>query len=311
MNSRKLSMKLFRCILLVGLLPFIVQCSKKTNQPPFVLATTSMIADLVEQIAQNKIDVVSLMGAGVDPHTYKPTEKDLSKIKDARAIFYNGLHLEGKMSEILERQSKLKPALALGSTIPSNLLIEHSKQATDPHIWFDPLIWKLSLKSVTEVLSKIFPSEHTFFENNARLTEMKIDSLHQWIQTQIEFIPKENRVLITSHDAFSYFGRRYHIQVIGLQGISTVSEFGLQDITKLVDFIVAKKIPAVFIESSVPRKAMDAVIEGASKRKFSVILGGELYSDAMGTKGTPEGTYEGMMKSNVKKIVQGLSKTAP
>lgn len=276
----------------------------------YVLATTGIVADMVQRVAKEKVKVVSLMGYGVDPHLYKPTEGDLIKIKNAKAIFYNGLHLEGKMTEILVRQKKIKPTLALAETVPKDSLIMLSSNTPDPHIWFDPILWKMTLPAITQVLVTIQPEDRQFFEESRIEEEKKIDTLHQWIQNQIELIPKSNRILITSHDAFSYFGRRYQVEVYGLQGISTVSEFGLLDITKLVDFVIEKKVPAVFVESSVPKRAMEAVVEGAKKRNHKVIIGGELYSDAMGSPGTIESTYEGMIQSNVMKFVNAMSKEA-
>ncbi|MCX7834534.1 MAG: zinc ABC transporter substrate-binding protein [bacterium] len=285
---------------------FSFGCQPTVIQGEYVLTTTGMIADLVRQVAQDQIQVISLMGPGVDPHLYKPTEGDLIRIKHAKAIFVNGLHLEGRLLEIFERQKKRKPVLAISDAIPKDSLIALSKNTYDPHLWHDPVLWKMAIPEITKTLIGLFPKHQLEFEKNAQLATVRLDSLHRWIVEQLENIPPKNRILVTSHDAFLYFGKRYQIEVHGLQGSSTVSEYGLQDITRMVDFIVMRKIPAVFVESSVPTKAMNAVIEGAKKKNVHVQLGGILYSDAMGKEGTAEGTYEGMIRANVLKIKSAL-----
>ena len=271
-----------------------------------LVATTGMVGDLVQRVAGDHFQVDALMGPGVDPHLYKPTEGDLNRLRNARAVFYSGLHLEGKMVEVFKRLREAKPSIPLGESVPVRELIDRGNDVHDPHIWFDPTIWKLSLPHIAETLSKLDSAHQDDFVKNAKRTEAEIDSLHSWIVARIAELPPERKVLVTSHDAFSYFGKRYGIKVIGLQGISTVSEYGLQDVTRMVDQVVDEKIPALFVESSVPKKSMEAVQRGAQEKGHTVKIGGELFSDAMGAQGTPEGNYIGMVRHNVNTIVDAL-----
>ncbi|MDK9698656.1 MAG: zinc ABC transporter substrate-binding protein [bacterium] len=288
----------------VGLL---LGCGKPTTgDAKKLVATTGMVADLVQRVAGDHFQVEALMGPGVDPHLYKPTEGDLNRLRSARAVFYSGLHLEGKMVEVFKRLQEAKPSVPLGESVPVSELIDRGNGVHDPHIWFDPVIWKLSLPIIAGTLTKLDSANKTEYETNAKLAAAEIDSLHQWIVARIAELPPERRILVTSHDAFSYFGKRYGVKVIGLQGISTVSEYGLQDVTRMVDQVVAEKIPALFVESSVPRKSMEAVQRGAQEKGHPVKIGGELFSDAMGAQNTPEGNYLGMVRHNVNTIVDAL-----
>lgn len=271
-----------------------------------IVTTTGMIKDAVQNITGNAAEVTALMGPGVDPHLYKATKGDLDKLSEADVIFYNGLHLEGKMTEILERLAKKKPVFAVTETIPSDRLRKLGENTYDPHIWFDVNLWKEAVTTITGKLKALDTQQAQVYEQNRINYSRELDSLHTWVKAGISSIPPSQRILITAHDAFGYFGDAYAIQVEGLQGISTVSEFGLSDISQLVNLIVQNNIKAVFVESSVPKKSIEAVVRGAKERGHEVKIGGTLYSDAMGEEGTPEGTYTGMVKSNVTTIVEGL-----
>ncbi|MBC7486663.1 MAG: zinc ABC transporter substrate-binding protein [Cytophagaceae bacterium] len=270
-----------------------------------IVTTTGMLADGVKLLVGDQAEVISLMGTGVDPHLYKATAHDLSLLQNADLILYNGLHLEGKMSEIFDKLKRRKHVLAIADGLPKERLRKTGAKTYDPHIWFDVSLWKQGWLYVAEELRKdstlavgIEQNHNAFFKG--------LDSLHSWSMQQLQTIPQSSRVLVTAHDAFGYFGRAYHIEVLGLQGISTVSDFGLKDISELVNRVVASKVKAVFIETSVSSKAIEAVVEGCKAQGHDIHIGGALYSDAMGKQGTAEGTYNGMVRANVIKIVNGL-----
>jgi len=273
-----------------------------------IVCTTGMIADAVQHVVGNHAEVEALMGPGVDPHLYKATQGDLQRLNRADAIFYNGLHLEGKMGEVLEKLGRLKPVIPVGEAIPESELINTTSYAGayDPHLWFDVALWSEVVAYIGEKMQELDPEHAAEYEENARRYQQELLALDQRIGKQIATITEQQRVMITAHDAFEYFGRAYGIKVRGLQGISTLSEYGLKDVTDLVDFIVGRKIRAVFVESSVPRKALEAVVEGCAGKGHKVKIGGTLFSDAMGAAGTPEGTYVGMVQHNVRTIVESL-----
>lgn len=277
-----------------------------TGQKPYILATTGMIADMLQHIVGDRATVEALMNPGVDPHLYKASQGDLRKIMDADYLFYNGLHLEGKLGGIFGKQQRVKPVIPIGDGLPD--LIPLNEDIYDPHIWFDVRLWRAATAVATRELSRLDGANAGYYQANARRYQQQLDSLDQWVRKQIRIIPERKRVLITAHDAFSYFGRAYDIEVKGLQGISTLSEFGLRDVSDLVAYIVARQIPAVFVESSVSDRSLKAVLAGVRERGGKVQIGGSLYSDAMGKAGTPEGTYIGMVKHNVRTIVEALSK---
>ena len=282
--------------------------SSQQSKDLLIVATTGMIADAAQVIVGEVAQVEGLMGAGVDPHLYKATRSDLTKLREADIILYNGLHLEGKMGEVLEKLGESKPVYAVAEAISKDRLMQTQagSYAYDPHIWFDVRLWKDVCLGIGNELGKQFPQHREGFLERSQAYADSLDTLHTWTQQQIATIPENSRVLITAHDAFEYFGRAYDIEVKGLQGISTVAEFGLRDIRNLVDLIVDRNIQAVFVESSVPRKSLEAVVEGCQRQGHAVSIGGTLYSDAMGAVGTPEGTYPGMVRSNVQTIVDGL-----
>lgn len=299
-------------IFFIAVVLLMAACSSKPEarekQALKIVTTTGMIQDAVKNITGKHAQVEALMGPGVDPHLYKATQGDLKKLTEADIVIYNGLHLEGKMGEVLEKLSRTKPVLAVAASLPDSILLEVEgfEGIIDPHIWFDVKLWREAVKTIHSYLIEMDSANQAYYDSAAHAYMIQLDSLHQAVTEQLLTIPEEQRVLITAHDAFGYFGRAYHIQVRGLQGISTVAEFGLRDVTELVDFIIARKIKAIFVESSISPKSIEAVQEGCRKKNWEVRIGGALYSDAMGEAGTPAGTYIGMVHANVKTIVEAL-----
>lgn len=273
-----------------------------------IVCTTGMIGDAVHNIVGDSSEVITLMGPGVDPHLYKVTQSDIKKLLNADVIFYNGLHLEGKMGEILNQMSKEKPVIAVYNGLTKKQLRATSEfQGNyDPHIWFSVQNWTDVVKFIGKNLSEIDRDHASFYQTNTAKHVEELTLLHAWTADKIKTIPKKQRVLITAHDAFGYFGREYNMKVKGLQGLSTASEYGLKDVTNLVNFISKNKIKAVFVESSVSERSIKAVMEGCKAKGHNVRNGGTLYSDAMGEKNKPEGTYIGMVKHNVTTIVEAL-----
>ncbi len=279
----------------------------KTPGKILVVTTTGMIADAVKNIAGDKVDVVALMGPGVDPHLYKATHGDLEKITAADIIFYNGLHLEGKMGSVLEKAERIRRVVPVTAGIDAAFLRAiPGYDAHDPHIWFDVALWRKAVENISAQLIKVDSVNTETYRVNTQRYLKALDSLNTSIERELSTIPSQQRVLITAHDAFGYFGDAYNIEVRGLQGISTLSEFGLRDVTSLVDFIIERRIKAIFVETSVSTKSINAILAGCREKGWNVRIGGNLYSDAMGDEGTVEGTYIGMVNANVKTIVSAL-----
>lgn len=299
----------------VGLVGIGCGVKKETgDQPVRIVATVGMVADIVRAVAGDHADVTSLIGEGVDPHLYKPTRDDVLALSGADVIFYNGLLLEGKMADILEKLSlKNKPVIAVAGTLREEHLLESETYVGhhDPHIWMDVSLWSKGVELVAEFLAEHQPAWNVELEANALRYRKELDSLHSYIMEIMNTIPEDRRVLITAHDAFNYFGRAYGVEVLGIQGISTESEAGLNDINRLVDTIVERGITAIFVETSVADRNVKALIEGARSRGQQVIIGGSLYSDAMGTSGSYEGTYIGMMDHNSSTITRALGGRVP
>lgn len=271
-----------------------------------VAATTGMVGDLARNIGRERVEVTALMGPGVDPHLYKASEGDISRLSGAQIIFYNGLHLEGRMGDILVKMARNKPTVAVAERIPEEALLKTADETEDPHIWFDVSLWMQAAEVVRDSLIELDPAGKAEYEANAAAYLKELETLHRYAREQIATIPAQQRVLVTAHDAFGYFGRAYGIEVTGLQGISTATEYGLADVQNVVDLLVTRKIKAVFVESSVPKRSIEALVEGAGAKGHKVAIGGELFSDAMGAAGTPEGTYSGMVRHNVDIIVKAL-----
>ena len=271
-----------------------------------VVCTTGMIGDLARHVAGDRAEVIALMGPGIDPHYYKATQGDLQLLSRADVIFYNGLFLEGKLEDIFEKMARTKTVVAVSRDIPKDRLRTPSEGEYDPHIWFDVALWAETLNVVVETLSELDAEGAEVFRANAEAYREQLRDLHAWAKAQIERIPADQRVLITAHDAFGYFGIAYGIEVRGLQGISTVAEYGVNDVSRLVNFIVDRRVKAIFVESSVPERSINAVREGCKARGWNVAVGGTLYSDAMGPAGSGADTYISMVRSNVNAIVEAM-----
>lgn len=278
-----------------------------------VVATVGMVADVVREIGGERIELSQLMGPGVDPHLYKATRDDVQQVMTADLVFTNGLMLEGRLEDTFNRIAQKKPVFAMTRDLPQELLLrpDGAGDHPDPHVWMDVAAWANCIDVITEGLSKSLPEHGSEFQTRASEYRKSLQSLHEYGLSAIGTIPESSRVLVTSHDAFNYFGRAYNIEVLGVQGLSTESEAGLQRINELVDLLVERKIPAVFVESSVPQKNILALIDGAKSRGHNVKIGGELFSDAMGAAGTYEGTYLGMLDHNITTVVRALGGTAP
>ena len=280
------------------------------ERPINVVATTGMIADIVSNVGSERLDVQALMGPGVDPHLYKASEGDVRLLQEADIIFYNGLHLEAQMGEVLERMNDFGVrTVAVADEIDPSLLQSPPEFAGnyDPHVWFDVTLWMQAVDQVKEALVELDPASAAVYEANTDAYRSDLEDLHQYVLDQANTLPAEQRILITAHDAFNYFGRAYGFEVRGLQGISTEAQAGTADVQALADFIVEKQIPAIFVESSVPQRNVEAVQAAAQAQGFDVQIGGSLFSDAMGTEGTPEGTYIGMVRHNIDTIVKALA----
>jgi len=267
-----------------------------------------MIADVARNLGGQHVEVSGLMGAGVDPHLYKATHGDLEKLSGADLILYNGLHLEGKMADVLVKMARSVPTVQVTESIPENLLNEPAEFAGhhDPHVWFDVSLWIYVAERIRDALKEAAPAHAADFEKNAAAYIESLRALHQYVKDQIAQVPADQRVLVTAHDAFGYFGEAYGVEVMGLQGISTAAEYGAQDLTRLVNILVERKIKAVFVESSISPKSIEALVRGVEGQGGTITIGGELFSDAMGAEGTPEGTYIGMVKHNTDTIVKAL-----
>lgn len=282
-------------------------------RPPMIVVTTAMIGDVFAAVAGEHSTIEVLMGPGVDPHQFRASRADIAKLSRADVVVANGLLLEAKLLETLERLSSSKLVVRIGERIdPAELLRDtDSPGSPDPHIWMDPRRWATVVDIAQTVLSELSPEHAPVFASNAAAYRKELDALDQYAMEAIRSIPEQQRLLVTAHDAFGYFADRYGIQVMGVQGISTESEAGLRRIELIVTELVRRQVGAVFLESSVSDRNVRALIEGARARGHTVQIGGELFSDAMGTPGTYEGTYIGMMDHNITTIVRALGGTAP
>lgn len=286
-------------------------CNDDTGTPadqrPYVVTTTNLIRDVVDRVGGDDIRVTSLMGPGVDPHVYRATPRDFRRMEESDIVLFNGLFLEGRLAEILGRQGER--ARAVTGSIPRDRLIEAVDfgGSYDPHVWFDAELWAFVAEDVREALTKLLPEQEEAFRERTDAYKRELHELHLYAMQRIQGIPEERRVLITAHDAFRYFGRAYGIEVRGLQGLSTATEFGIQDVSRMVSLIIERNIPAIFIETGVSTRAIESVLAGVREREHEVRLGGSLYSDSMGAIGTPEGTYTGMFRHNVDTIVAALT----
>ncbi|CAA9545372.1 MAG: Manganese ABC transporter, periplasmic-binding protein SitA [uncultured Thermomicrobiales bacterium] len=273
-----------------------------------VTATTGQVADLARQVGGERVSVDGLMGPGVDPHLFKASERNVEELIDSDAIFFNGLHLEGKLGELLERLSERRPVFPVGDAIPADLLTSPAEFQgnPDPHVWFDPTMWAYACRSMGQALTSIDPSHSQAYADGVASYTLQLDELDRYAAERFSAIPDQQRVLVTAHDAFGYLGRRYGLEVVGLQGISTSTEAGIRDVQRIADLLVERQVPSIFVETSVPRRTIEAVQVATTDRNWQVSIGGELFSDALGDFDTPEGTYLGMFRHNVDTIVAGL-----
>lgn len=277
-----------------------------------VVATTGMVTDLVREIGGDRVSVTGLMGPGVDPHLFKASAGDVRSLAAADAVFYSGLHLEAAMGEVLEEMSERTPTFAVAEAIPPERRIA-SRQFSgswDPHVWFDVALWSLAADRVAEALVELDPAGAELYGANHAALRDTLAALDAGVRDVVSGLAPDRRVLVTAHDAFGYFGRAYGFDVVGLQGISTASEASTADVKRLTDLIVERRLPAMFVETSVSPRTIEAVRAAVRDRGFEVAIGGSLYSDAMGDPGTPEGRYPGMVRRNVRTIVEALSRDA-
>lgn len=276
--------------------------------PLNIVTTTGIIEDVVGNIVGDSAEVSSLMGPGTDPHLYKPTPGDIELLDEADVIIANGLHLEGKMAEMLGKYSLEKPVFYVSDGIAPTQIIKSADFADsyDPHIWFAPDLWMDGFEHVTKKLGEIDSASASYYAANFAAYRKQVEAMDAWVHESLADLNDSTKVLITSHDAFSYFGRRYDIEVKGIQGISTLSEVGLRDISEMVDFIIERQIKSIFVETSTSNKTAQSIVDGTKDRGYSLILNGPLFSDALGEPDSEGGTYIGMMKANVALIVNGL-----
>jgi manganese/zinc/iron transport system substrate-binding protein len=273
-----------------------------------VVTTVGMIADAVEHVGGDRVEVEGLMGPGIDPHLYKASEGDVRRLERADVIFYGGLHLEAKMADVLERIGERRLTRAVTDGIPRSRLLSVGAGQHDPHVWFDVELWKGAVREIRDTLSAADPAHADGYRARAAAYLTELDALDAEVRRKSATVPPRARVIVTAHDAFGYFGRAYGFEVVGLQGISTASEAGAKDVQRLADLIAARRIPAIFVESSVSPRTIEAVEEAVRARGFDVEIGGSLFSDAMGSAGTPEGTYVGMVRHNADTITSALGR---
>ncbi|WP_317450906.1 metal ABC transporter solute-binding protein, Zn/Mn family [Alkalibacillus aidingensis] len=307
-------MKKFMMMFAIVMILFLAACGsgenngKGQNGEIVITTTTGQIADAVTNVGGDLVEVEALMGPGVDPHLYQATQSDIRKLGNADMIFYNGLHLEGNMGDILEQIDSEKPTKAVANGLPDDQLQQdmENPNEVDPHIWFDLDLWALVVNYIADELSEFSPENEEIFRENAENYQEELEELKTYAEDELATIPDESRILVTAHDAFGYFATAFDFEVIGIQGLSTDSDYGVADIQDIVSVLVDHEVKAVFTESSVSERAMESVIEGAERRGQEVTIGGELFSDAMGEEGTEQGTYIGMFKHNIDVIVSSL-----
>ncbi len=281
---------------------------QRDHELPVVTCTVGMITDVARNIGGTFFSISGLMGPGIDPHLYKPSAGDIVRLGDADLVLYGGLHLEGRMTETLEtiQRSGTVHTRAVSESIPEDRLIAVSETAHDPHVWFDVSLWNIVAGAVTEELIALLPEQAETITSRSETYRARLEELDAWVVDEISRVPEDIRVLVTAHDAFHYFGKRYGVEVMGLQGLSTATEAGAGDVQSLADLLAERRIPAIFVESSIPPATIEAVQAATRSRGWDVKIGGSLYSDAMGEAGTPEGTYIGMVRHNVSTIVDAL-----
>jgi manganese/zinc/iron transport system substrate-binding protein len=303
-----------KLILLVLLLLLVTGCgggepaAEAASDGLQIVTTTSMITDITNVVGGEQVEVTGLMGAGIDPHLYVASEGDMELLQNADVIFYNGLFLEAQMVEILEQIGERKTVVPVSQGVDEQQLLPWADYADefDPHIWFDVTLWMKAVETVRDTLVEADAANAATYQANAAAYLEELTQLDAYVKEQAARVPAEQRIVITAHDAFHYFGRAYGFDVRGLQGISTASEAGTADVQALADFIAENQVKALFVESSVPVRNIEALQAAVQARGFEVGIGGELFSDAMGSPDTPEGTYVGMVRHNIDTIVGAL-----
>jgi manganese/zinc/iron transport system substrate-binding protein len=292
----------------LGVAAFLGLARPALAETPLAVATVGMIGDVAENVAGPCVAVETLMGPGVDPHLYAAKASDVRRFQKADAIFYAGYSLEGQLGKVLEKLGQKKPTVAVSpaSISPAELIAVQDVYGIDPHLWMDVSLWQRIAPTIAETLGKVAPACAAEMTARAASYRAELDALHDWIAKSVATIPETQRILVTAHDAFAYYGRAYGIEVKGIQGISTESEAGIADIREMVDLVVERDVPAIFIESTINPRTVEAVVDAAKERGHEVEIGGELYSDAMGEPGTPGGTYIGMLRANTLAIVTAL-----
>ena len=306
-------MRLARRTLLAALAALALPLAAAAQDRLTVVATTGMIADAAREVGGDHVAVQALMGPGVDPHSYRQTRSDIVAMTRADLVLWHGLYLEAQLEDFLLDLAGRKPVVAVAEALPRNLLIGHDDydDKLDPHVWMNPNLWARVVTRIRDALIEAAPEHEAAFAANAQAHLAELEALATYTTRVLASVPADDRVLLTSHDAFNYFGSAYGFEVIGIQGISTESEAGLQRIAELVDLLVERDIRAVFVETSVSDRNIRALVEGAAARGHAVEIGGELYSDAMGPPGTYEGTYLGMIDHNATTIARALGGDAP
>lgn len=300
--------------LVLALLAVAAGCARGPEERPDatlrVVATTGMIAEAAARIAGDRAQVTGLMGPGVDPHLFKASEGDVSLMAEADLVLYNGLHLEGKMVDLFERMAaRGDRTVAVSDAIPEDSLLRSAQfsGSHDPHVWFDPALWSRAVRRVADALAEADPAHADTYAVRRDAYLAEIDSAAGYVRRRLELVPTGRRIIVTSHDAFGYFGRAYGFDVRGLQGLSTAAEAGTADVQQLAEFVAARRLPAVFVETSVSSRGMEAVLAAVRSRGHEIRLGGTLYGDALGSPGSPAGTYPGMLRANADTIVEALA----
>ena len=307
-----LTQKLLRLLPLLAIAWWLTACGDGTDTPADgklrIVTTTTMLTDLVRNIGGDSVSVQGLMGSGVDPHLYKASEGDVAKLTGADVVFYTGLHLEGKLVDVFEKMGRSSKTIALAEVLDKDGLIgsEYFASNYDPHVWFDIGYWRQITTHLADRLSELDPDHAAYFRGNETVYLQQLDALEAEVRATVATLPEDKRVLVTAHDAFNYFGRKYGFEVVGLQGLSTATEAGVQDVRQLARLIIDRRVGAIFVETSVPRRTIEALQQAVRAADFDVEIGGTLYSDALGSPGTDEGTYIGMFTYNVNTIVNAL-----
>lgn len=278
------------------------------EERPAVLATIGMIGGLAAGVAGDCAKVTTMMGPGVDPHLYRATPDDVRVLDGADLVLYLGLGLEGQLAAVLDRFSRRKPVVALGPALPQDRLIA-AHGGVDPHAWMDPGLWRQILPSMAEAITALVPDCAAAVATNAARLTAELEALDAWVAASIANLPEDRRVLITAHDAFGYYGRAYGLRLVAIQGLSTESEASVADIAATARMAAEAGVPAVFVESTINPRSMQAMIAAARDLGHDLAIGGSLFSDAMGAAGTAEGTYVGMIHANTRAIVTALGAT--